>query len=88
MNAITDDEFLRITTLVASLGGFALYQFSHLSIIEKHFKRHYDKFSAALILLGILNFGVQTYAFYFVELSIILLLFILSIAYYAAKQDY
>ncbi|MBI4162384.1 MAG: hypothetical protein HY513_01765 [Candidatus Aenigmarchaeota archaeon] len=88
MNAITGDGFLRIVSLVASLGGFALYQFSHLSIIEKHFKRQYEKISAALIILGLLVFSSQTYEFYFVELSIILMILILSIAYYATKKDY
>lgn len=86
ISVITPDEFLRLITLLASLGGFALYQFSHFSMIERHFRDSYHLFSVVLIAMGIALFAAQSYGIYFVELSALFLLFIFGLTYFATKK--
>lgn len=87
VNVITDDIFLRLVTLFALFGGFGLYQFSHFSIIERHFKNSYHTFSLVLIALGILLFFAQQYQFYFIPLAGLTIAFILGITYIACKKE-
>ena len=85
INVITTDEFLRVVTFLSSLGGFAIYQFSHFSVLERHFKNDHKKLSSIIILFGFLLFISQIYAFYFVEIATLFIVFILCITYLATK---
>ena len=85
INVLTTDTFLRMVTLLSSIGGFAVYQFSHFSVLERHFKNDHKKLSSLIILLGFLLFTSQIYAFYFVEISMLFIVFILGITYFATE---
>ena len=85
INVITTDVFLRIVTLLSSLGGFAIYQFSNFSLLERHFKNSHRKLSSVIVLFGAVLFVSQLYSSYFVELSALFMVFILGILYSAAK---
>lgn len=87
INVITDDVFLRLVALVAALGGFAIYQFSNFSMVERHFKHRHIFISSATIVLGLLLFAAQLYKIYFVPLSVIFAIFILTVTYMASKSD-
>lgn len=87
VNVITNDMFLRIITLLAFFGGFGLYQFSHFSIIERHFKKTYHAFSLVLLALGVLLFFAQLYQLYFIPLAGMTIVFILGITYIACKKE-
>lgn len=87
INVITTDTFLRYVTLVSSLAGLAIYQFSHFSVIERHFKEGYDVFAFLIIALGLGLFVSQTYAFYFAPLALVFLVFVAVITYLAAKRN-
>lgn len=86
INAITTDVYLRWVSLLSSLGGFAIYQFSHFSIIERHFKKTYDKISMALIAFGLVLFLAQIYEFYFVHIAAIFIVYVMAITYTAKKK--
>ncbi|MBI4150372.1 hypothetical protein HY488_03135 [Candidatus Woesearchaeota archaeon] len=87
INVITTDTFLRGVTVVSSLAGLALYQFSHFSVLEQHFKEGYDVFAAAILLFAIGLFFAQLFKWYFAQLSIVFLLFVLYITYLAIKRN-
>lgn len=87
INVITTDTFLRYVTLVSSLAGLAIYQFSHFSVIERHFRERYDVFSFLIVTFGLGLFVSQTYAFYFAPFALVFLAFVLSITYLAAKRN-
>ena len=87
INVVTTDEFLRLVTLFAFVGGFGIYQFSHFSIIERHFSKTYHKFSLILISLEIILFFSQIYQFYFVPLAGLSIILILALTYIASRKE-
>ena len=86
INVITPDLYLRGVTLIASVGGLVIYHFLHFSMIERHLKKDYDKFAIVLIAFAILIFFSQIYKFFFVELSVLFIVYIFFITYLAAKS--
>lgn len=86
INIITDDIFLRIVTFLSSLIGLGIYQFSHFSILERHFGTIYRPISVVILLFGLLLFVGQFYNLYFTELSIGFTGFILLITVLASRR--
>ena len=86
INIITSDLFLRIVTLIVSLAGLIIYQFSHVSIIERHFEKTYHIFSIIIILFGLILFLAQLYNLYFIPISTFFIIFMLIITYFAVKK--
>jgi hypothetical protein len=78
--------YLRATVAIASLLGFAFYQFSHFSISERHFPKYHRFISLFIILLGVILFFSQMINFYFEFLSIILVVFILGLVILALRK--
>lgn len=87
INVITSDLYLRVVTLVSSLGGFAIYQFSGLSILSRHFRQKSSAISFFFILAGLILFFSQIYSFYFTYIAIIFLILILIITFFAIKKS-
>lgn len=88
INVITQDNFLRLATLLVALGGLLLYQVGGFSIMERNFKKLHYVFMGIIILLEVLASYTQIYLQkYFVYISMILLAFILLITYLAKKED-
>lgn len=86
INTVTTDMFLRIVTILSSLVGLAIYQFSHFSVLERHFKRSHKIISLLIIAFGIILFLTQIYNFYFVHISTVFIIFVLLITYFASRQ--
>lgn len=86
INVLVADEYLSFVALASSVGGLIIYHFLHFSIIERHFKEKYDKLSAVLIAFAVLLFLSQIYSFYFVQLSALFIVYIISITYLAARK--
>ncbi|MEK6891143.1 MAG: hypothetical protein AABX03_03310 [Nanoarchaeota archaeon] len=79
INVVTNDIFLRIITILSSLIGLAIYQFSHFSVLERHFGKANYLISTLIILFGIILFISQIYNYYFIQVSIAFIVFILLI---------
>ncbi len=88
INVITPDFFLRTVTIVSSLAGLCLYQLSHFSIVERHFKSNHRFVALLVIGLGLLLCLAQVYGVYFVPLSTAFGILILAIAYSASKSKH
>ena len=86
IDVITADFFLRSVTIIASLLGLGLYQFSHFSIVERHFQNNHRYISPFIIALGLLLFLAQIYRTYFVPLAIAFGLLLLVVSYVASRQ--
>jgi len=84
INVITSDVYLRIVTISSSLIGLAIYQFSHLSVLERHFKSS-KIISVILLSFGLLIFIAQIYDYYLITISTAFVLFLLIITYLASK---
>ena len=81
INAITTDAFLQISTLAVSLIGLATYQFSCLSLMERHFSKYHKVFLIIIALLEITLFVAQrTNSLIFTYTSVVLILFIFLLA--------
>lgn len=87
INIITKDLFLRSITLISSLLGLSIYQFSHLSMLEKHYKKGYNLISVLIILFGLGLFFAQIKDYYFVHLALLFLIFISYVTYTAIKKS-
>jgi hypothetical protein len=87
INIVTSDLFLRILTISASSLGLIVYQFSHFSIVETHFKKSYNLISSIVILLGILLFLTSLIGKYYVLMAILTLSFLIYIAFLATRQS-
>ncbi|MBI3334776.1 hypothetical protein HYZ97_04790 [Candidatus Pacearchaeota archaeon] len=86
INVITDDSFLRISTLLASLGGLSVYHLSGFSIMQDHYKRmHYLLFSLVLI-LEISLFIAQRAGGYLVSLASILIFYLLALTFFSRNK--
>ncbi len=86
INIITSDNLLRVVTIVSAVVGLAIYQFSDLSLIERHFEGRSRVLSFTVILLEILVFVAQIYKVYFTLISIIFLVYLLSVTYLAIRK--
>ena len=85
INVITTDLYLRTVTIIASLAGLSIYQFSHFSLLERDFKQ-YKLISVLILLLMFVLFFTQLYSFYFVPSSLIFIFVMILLAYHAAKN--
>lgn len=87
INIVTDDLFLRVVTLLASIVGLAVYQFSKFSMIERHFPRRYQATSVLILIMGVLLFLSQAgTARYFMVLAVIFMVFLTILTYIASKN--
>ncbi len=88
VNIITTNIYLEVTSLVATLLGLFFYQFMGFSIIEKHLPKSYRAFSVFTVFFGVILFISQLSRFYFTEISIVFLLFILLTTILALRDDF
>jgi hypothetical protein len=86
INIITPDAFLRVTVALASLLGFAFYQFAHFSISERHFPKTHWFISVLVILLGVILFFAHINSFYFESLAILPVLFVFGLVVVALRK--
>lgn len=87
INVITTDTFLRAATISSALIGLAIYQFSHFSVLERHFKQTHYLISTAIIASGIILYLAQIYSYYFIQLATLFIVFIALITYLASKKN-
>jgi hypothetical protein len=87
VNIITTDFYLRIVTFCSALIGIGFYQFMRFSILEHHFPKTYKLFSCLIIIFGLLLFFAQTLKVYFVEISLIFIVFLLLLTYLAPSKN-
>lgn len=87
IGAVTNDAFLRLVSIIAAGAGLIIYQFSHVSMIERHFTSINKILSPAITLFSILLYFSQIYDFYFVPLSVLFLLCMLVIVHIAIKNE-
>jgi len=88
VNVITSDLYLRIVTILGTLFGLSVYQFMGFSILERHFPKTHKIFAILVILFGLILFTTQLCNFYFIEFSVIFLVFILFITYLGPRKDF
>ncbi len=86
VNMVTSDPFLQIVTATSTFAGLLIYQFSHFSIMERHFGKSHNLVSLLIIGLGIGLVLTQIYQFYFTQLAAVFILFMISIAYRAIRE--
>ncbi len=87
INVITLDLFLRIATLVVSLGGMIIYHLSGFSIMERQFKKVHYLFLGLVVILEIFLYIAQTLnPIYMLPLSIILILFLIILSFSAKRE--
>jgi len=85
VGAVTNDLFLRAVTIISSLAGLMLYQFSHVSMIERHFRKEHKILAFLALLFGLALFTAQIYHFYFVQIATLYIIFVLLITYMASR---
>lgn len=88
ISIITSDLYLKITTFFAAILGLSLYQLMGFSMLEEHFSRRYRLFAIITILFGVVLFISQAYAFYFTEIAVAFLIFILLITILAPIKSF
>jgi GNAT superfamily N-acetyltransferase len=87
IGAITNDSFLRTSTILVALTGFALYSQSKFSVLDKELKRQDKRWITSItVLLSLLLYYFQTLPtsgslFIYSFLSVIMLSLIIGIAY-------
>ena len=87
VGAITNDSFLKATSIISALAGLTIYQFSHVSMVERHFKGRHTIISWIITLLGLAMVIAQNNKIYFTQISIIFLIFMIAITYAATKKS-
>lgn len=88
INVITPDLFLRIATLVVSLGGLIIYHVSGFSIMERQFKKMHYLFLTSAVILEVLLYITQALnPLYMLPLSIVLTLFLIILSFSAKRED-
>ncbi|MFA6511858.1 MAG: hypothetical protein WCV86_01890 [Patescibacteria group bacterium] len=80
INVITGDVFLRTMTIIITLAGLMFYQYGHVSIIERHFRKKYQVLSLIILLLSATLYMAQIFGFLFSETSIVFILLLTAIA--------
>ncbi len=86
MNVITHDNFLRISTLIVSLGGLFIYHLSGFSIMQDHYKKwHYPLFGIILA-LEIILYLTQNNITFFVYSACVLILYLFLIAFFSRNR--
>lgn len=86
INVITTDQFLRLSTLIVSLGGLLVYHLSGFSIMQDHFKnKHYFLFSIVFI-LEVLLYLTQKMTDYFVYIAGILIIYLLALTFMSRNK--
>jgi len=88
INVVTTDQFLRIIAFASSMIGLAIYQFSHFSVMERHFKKRNTSIGITILIFGLVLFLTHIYNFYFVFVSTIFIIFLISVAYLSTRQKY
>lgn len=86
INVITEDMYLRVTTLIATLIGMAFYQFMGFSVLEGHFPRSYKWLSCLTTLGGVVLYLSQIYSFYFIHISLAFLVWLVFITVLAIRK--
>lgn len=86
--SITKDLYFEVTTLSSAIIGLFLYSVSKLSIIHRHTTKSIKYlFTIAIILFEIyLYLSQKGFVPYFLEIAIVLLIFMLISSYYFYKQ--
>jgi hypothetical protein len=85
INVVTTDLFLRGVTIISAIAGIGLYQFSHFSLLEKHFRKSSDVVATLIIIFQIALFTTQYLNVFFMETALFVLLLMFIIAILAAK---
>lgn len=83
---ITKDGFLETIAIVAAVVGLSIYQFSHASMVERHFQDKHKPLSWAMIILVLLLFLSQIFDFYFVEFAILFVTLMVYTTYRASTE--
>ena len=86
INVITNDSFLRISTLLVSLGGLLIYHISGFSIMQDHYKKAHYILLFLILVLEVLLFITQKLDMYFVPLATILILYLLAITFFSRNK--
>lgn len=86
VNMVTSDLFLQIVTATSTFAGLLIYQFSHFSIMERHFGKSHNIISFVIIALGVGLVITQIYQFYFTQLAAVFILFMIAMTYKAVRE--
>lgn len=82
INVITEDYFLKIATIVAALGGLAIYHYAGFSIMGRSFKKvHYIFLLLIVALEGMMYFFQFNDIFYFTSTALVLILLLIMISF-------
>ncbi|MDD5192215.1 MAG: hypothetical protein PHH54_05480 [Candidatus Nanoarchaeia archaeon] len=83
INVITADNFLKIGTLIAALGGLSVYHISGFSIMQDHYhKMHYMLF-LVVVILEIILYLTQKNIQYFIYVASFLILYLFAITFFS-----
>jgi hypothetical protein len=88
ISIVTADPYLRIITFCTAILGIGVYQFMGFSLIGRHFSSTNKLFSVLVVLFGIALFFSQIYAFHFILIAVVFLLFILLITILAPAKSF
>jgi len=87
INLVATDWFLKLSTLLVSLGGLAIYHISGFSIMDRHYKKYHKLLLSIILILECLLFYSQTHLTYlFNYIAVMQILLLLLISYFATKK--
>ena len=85
IGVITQDNFVRIISILSALIGLAVYQFSSVSIMEKHFNLKHKFFAKCTLLIGTLLLIAQFLNYYFILISVLFLIWLMIITFLSIR---
>jgi hypothetical protein len=88
ISIITADVYLRIVTFCGALLGMSVYSFMGFSMLESHFAKSHRLLSSLSLAFGVVLFLAQIFSFYFTEIAVVFLLFIVTVTILAPMQNF
>ena len=87
IDIITVDNFLKISTLIAALGGLLIYHLLNYSIMGRAYKKLHYIFLSLITILELLMYFLQfSNKFYFTTLAVVMLLMLMIIAAFSKEK--
>jgi hypothetical protein len=86
INVITADNFLRLSTLIVSMGGLIIYHLSGFSIMQDYYKKAHLWLLLIIIILEIILFVTRKQSLLFVSASTITIIYLLAIAFFSRNR--
>lgn len=86
MSIITEDLYIRTVSFLFSIGGLIFYQFSGLSILDRHYSSKSKILSLFIIIFSVILFVSQIFSIFFTLTSILFLIFLFILTYCAPGE--